>query len=262
LGNIGSESEIGVVHLLLSQCLGAIYNFTDPAHRDSTLETLAAAAHDALHAAEPGSDHQLAWARSFIASGRSAAHAAVMKGLLAGSYDVPGLRVDIDLRWSLVKALASLGELDEPEILAEIERDPTSAGQRHAATARAARPTPEAKAAAWRLIMDDPELPNAILGATIAGFHQQHQEDLLRPYVDRYFERIADIWETRSSEMAQDIVVGMYPTPLIGQDTLDRTDANLRAAAPPAPLRRLLIEARDGIARAMRAREKDRAGSA
>jgi aminopeptidase N len=187
-----------------------------------------------MRTSEPGSDHQLAWARSFIASARSAEHRAVLRALLDGAEEVPGLVVDIDLRWSLVKALASLGELDDAAIDAELERDATSAGQRHAATAHAARPTPEAKDAAWRAIMDDPDLPNAILSATIGGFQQAHQDELIAPYTTQYFERIGDIWQTRSSEMAQDIVVGMYPSILVGQQLLDQTDDYLRTANPPA----------------------------
>jgi aminopeptidase N len=261
LGNIASESEIGVVQALLNQCLGAIYNFSDPNNRKAALASLAAAAHDALYTSEPEGDHQLAWARSFIASARSPEHVEMIRGLLNGTVDVPGLKVDIDLRWSIVKALASLGVIGQPGIAAELERDATSAGQRHAATALAARPDPAAKAAAWTSIMDDPDLPNSILGATISGFQQPDQEQLLRPYVDRYFERVSGIWETRSSEMAQDIVIGMYPGNLIGQDVLDRTDEYLRTATPPAALRRLLVEGSDGVARAMRAREKDRAAA-
>ena len=257
LGNIRSESEIGVVQLLLSQCVGAIYNFTDPGARAATLRLLADLAYDALHAAESGSDHQLAWARSFIGAARGDEHIGVLEGLLAGTTAVPGLTIDIDLRWSLVRALAGLGRIDQVQIAAELERDPTAAGQRHAASASASRPLAVAKAQAWTTIMDEPDLPNAILGAWIAGFASHDQLPLLEEYRERYFERVSGIWESRSSEMAQDIVVGLYPGIFVEQATLDRTDEYLRTSSPPAALRRLLLEGRDGVARAMRARAKD-----
>jgi aminopeptidase N len=257
LGNIGSESEVGVVQLLLSQCVGAIYNFTDPAHRAQSLRSLADAGYKAMHSAEPGSDHQLAWARSFIGAAREADHIAVLEGLLAGTYDVAGLTIDIDLRWSLVRALAALGRLDDAAIAAELERDPTAAGRRHATSARASRPTAEAKAEAWTTIMDQLDLPNSMLGAWISGFASHDQLPLLEQYRELYFERVSHIWETRSSEMAQEIVVGLYPGVFVEQSTLDRTDDYLQTASPPAALRRLLIEGRDGVARAMRARAKD-----
>jgi aminopeptidase N len=59
--------------------------------------------------------------------------------------------------------------------------------------------------------------------------------------------------------MAQNIVVGLYPTLLVEQETLDRTDRFLAEADPPPALRRLVLEGRAGVERAMRAQECDRA---
>ncbi len=59
--------------------------------------------------------------------------------------------------------------------------------------------------------------------------------------------------------MAQSIVVGLYPGLLVSQDVVDRTDAYLAARDVPAALRRLLLEGRDGVARALRARARDAA---
>ncbi len=257
LGNIGSESEVGVVQGLLGQAMSAINNFADPTHREAPLRSVAEAAHEAMHAAEPGSDHQLAWTRAFVGAAHDDDHVAVVTALRSGEYSLPGLTIDIDLRWSLVRALAALGRLTDADIEAELERDPTAAGQRQAATTRALRPTGEAKAEAWRNIMDQPDLPNAMLSAWISGFLHHDQLQLLEPYRKRYFERVTDIWSSRSGELAQDIVLGMYPGVFVDQQTLDLTDDYLRTASPPAPLRRLLIESRDGVARAMRARAKD-----
>jgi aminopeptidase N len=61
--------------------------------------------------------------------------------------------------------------------------------------------------------------------------------------------------------MAQQIVIGLYPILLVDQSTLDRTDAYLRTAQPVPPLRRLVTESRDNLARALRAQERDRRGA-
>ncbi len=174
---------------------------------------------------------------------------------------MPGLAVDADLRWHLLLRLVERGDAGEPEIDAERERDGTAAGERHAATARAARPTPEAKEEAWRLAVEDESLPNAVQSAVINGFTQPEQTELLRPYVDRYFAVVDDVWQRRTAEMAQNVVVGLYPALLVEQEVVDRTDAFLAGESPPA-LRRLLLEGRDGVVRALRAREQDRAAGA
>ena len=95
---------------------------------------------------------------------------------------------------------------------AELALDSTAAGQQHAATARALRPTAEAKAEAWSQLVEHDELPNALQTATIVGFMDPYHRELLEPYVDRYFDSIGQVWETRTSEMATNIAIGLYPT--------------------------------------------------
>ncbi|MFN2624894.1 MAG: aminopeptidase N [Mycobacteriales bacterium] len=257
LRNIDSETHIGVVQALLRQCQSAIAFYSAPDNIEPARAALASAAREHMSAAEPGSDHQLAWARTFIPAARRDDDLAEVRGLLDGTVEVPGLTVDTDLRWLIVTALASVGAGGEELIAAELTRDATSAGQRHAATARAAVPTSDAKAAAFESIINDESVPNAILEALIAGFQQPHQRDLLAPYADPYFAALPTIWENRTIEMAQDIVIGMYPSTLIDQSTIDRSEAFLRAAQPVPALRRLVVEGADGVARALRARAKD-----
>jgi len=257
LHNIGAESDIGVVQSLLAHSLGATYNFGDPARRDVELERIAAAAFEHLHAAEPESDHQLAWTRAFASSAQSAEHRATIAGLLSGEVTVPGLAIDTDLRWHLLRRLAALGDADEAQVEAELERDPTAAGHRQAAAARAARPTLSAKQAAWASIVEDADLPNAVLSATLSGFQQPQQADLLEQFVEPYFEAVGRIWEARTNEVAFNIITGAYPSGVVTQATLDRTDAYLRDAVPAPPVRRLILEGRDGVARALRARATD-----
>ena len=58
--------------------------------------------------------------------------------------------------------------------------------------------------------------------------------------------------------MAQNIVIGLFPTLLAEQATVDAADAWLQAHQDAAPaLRRLVVESRDGVARALRAQARD-----
>ena len=94
--------------------------------------------------------------------------------------------------------------------------------------ARAARPTAVAKELAWAEIVDRTDLPNAIMDATIGGFVQPDQVDLLRAYRDRYFEVLPRVWAERTMEMAQSITMGLYPMFLVDDETIAATDAFLR----------------------------------
>ncbi|MDN2502368.1 aminopeptidase N, partial [Nocardia nova] len=143
-----------------------------------------------------------------------------------------------------------------PVIDAELERDPTAAGRRQAAAAATARPQAEVKEKAWRTVMDDDSVPNITARAIVGGFAPIGQGELLAPYVQRYFDEIASVWERRSSEVAQTVVVGLYPHWAISEEAVAVADKFLADEHPPA-LRRLVIEGKAGIERSLRARAAD-----
>ncbi|MEU1115540.1 aminopeptidase N [Streptomyces sp. NPDC005879] len=257
LSGIGKESDIGVVQSLHRQVKLALDLYAAPAGREAALTRWTEATLSHLRAAEPGGDHQLAWARAFAATARTDAELALLERLLDGSESVEGLAVDTELRWAFVARLAATGRLDEAGIAAELERDKTAAGERYAASARAALPTAEAKAAAWASVVESDTLPNAIQEAVIGGFVQTDQRELLAPYTEKFFAAVKGAWDSRSHEMAQQIATGLYPALQVSMATLDATDAWLAEADPSPALRRLITESRAGVERALRARAAD-----
>jgi aminopeptidase N len=254
------ETDIGVMQSLTRQALRALEIYADPDWAEQGYSMVAEAALAAVRSAEPGSDHQLAWAHALIGAARTDAQIDVLRGLLDGSTAPEGLAVDDELRWAIVKTLSALGAIGLDEIGRELERDPSAAGQRHAASARTAQPTAEAKAEAWRQVVDDDALPNAMLEAVIGGFAHQTQGALLAPYVERYFADVSGVWSRRTSEIAQYMVVGLFPiwTSTIDEATVAAADRFLAGPDVPAALRRLVTEGRADIKRALRARQADR----
>ncbi|MFF2191073.1 aminopeptidase N [Streptomyces sp. NPDC058155] len=257
LSGIAKETDIGVVQSLHRQVKLALDLYAAPEWREAGLTQWTEATLAHLRTAEPGSDHQLAWARAFAATARTPQQLDLLQGLLDGSESVEGLAVDTELRWAFVQRLAAVGLHDEEEIAAEYERDRTAAGERHAAAARSARPTAEAKAEAWASVVESDKLPNALQEAVIGGFVQTDQLELLAPYTEKYFAAVKDVWDSRSHEMAQQIALGLYPALQVAQSTLDATDGWLASASPNASLRRLMSESRAGVERALRAQAVD-----
>ncbi|MFE0137221.1 aminopeptidase N [Streptomyces sp. NPDC059037] len=257
LSGIAKESDIGVVQSLHRQVKLALDLYAAPSGREEALARWTEATLSHLRSAEPGSDHQLAWARAFAATARTEQQLTLLEELLSAKQSVEGLAVDTELRWAFVHRLAATGRLDEAGIAAELDRDKTAAGERHAASARAARPTAAAKAEAWASVIDSDKLPNAIQEAVISGFVQTDQRELLAPYTEKFFATVKEAWDSRSHEMAQQIAVGLYPSLQVSQATLDATDTWLSSAAPSAALRRLITESRAGVERALRAQSAD-----
>jgi hypothetical protein len=146
--------------------------------------------------------------------------------------------------WRLLRRLISRGAAGEAEIEAELARDATDAGARHAAACRAATPNPAAKEAAWQQIVSG-TLPNAVFRAVLDGFADPDQAELLEPYQRRYFEVVGDIWRDWSSDMAQWFVANAYPL-ADSHAVIEATDALIATTSPPGALRRLLIEGGTG----------------
>jgi len=259
ISGIEKESDVGVVQGVLRQLKAAIDQFAAPANRPGYVARIAAALLEFARRAEPGSDHQLAFTRSFISSAGTSDELAILEGLLDGSLVWPGLAVDTDLRWSLIQRLVATGRFGDAEIDAELVRDDTATGRRQAAVARAARPTAAAKAQAWADIVDRTDLPNAILEATIGGFMHPDQIELLVPYRDAYFAMMGELWKSRTNETATNITVGLYPFLLVDDTTIALTDAAIAGDLGATP-KRLLSEGRDGVERAARARARDARG--
>ncbi|WP_227980477.1 aminopeptidase N [Nocardia spumae] len=263
---IGAETEIGVVQRLLMQAHTALASYADPEWADQTgWPAFADRLLELARAAEPGSDHQLAFVNALTAARLSSWHSEVLGTLLLDSdpaaAQLPGLAVDTDLRWRIVQALAAAGQLDAesaetPVVDAELDRDPTAAGRRQAAAAATARPQAEVKEKAWRTVMEDDSVPNITARAIVGGFAPVGQGELLSPYVQRYFDEIASVWERRSSEVAQTVVIGLYPHWAISTEAVAVADKFLTGEHPPA-LRRLVIEGKAGIERSLRARAAD-----
>ncbi|MEU9198762.1 aminopeptidase N [Streptomyces sp. NPDC048332] len=261
LSGVGKESDIGVVQSLHRQVKMALDMYAAPEWREAGLTQWTEATLAHLRAAEPGSDHQLAWARAFAATARNPQQLDLLQALLDGTEAIEGLAVDTELRWAFVERLAATGLLDDEEIDAEYARDRTAAGERHAAAARAARPSQEAKAEAWASVVESDKLPNSLQEAVIAGFVQTDQRELLAPYSEKFFAAVKNVWDSRSHEMAQQVAIGLYPALHVSQETLDATDAWLASAEPGAALRRLMSESRSGVERALKARAADAAAA-
>jgi aminopeptidase N len=263
LTNIDAETDIGVVQSVQRQVRRALEVYANPADVDGSWARWADKTVASMRAAEPGSDHQLAWVHAFLAASTpDKAHA--VRDLLSGAEQLPGLSLDTDLRWSFLLTLAALGASSEDEITAAADADPSAAGARYAASARASIPTAEAKAQAWIQATEDDSITNATQEAIIGGFAHPSQGALLTPYVEKYFATIGDVWRRRSSELAQNVVVGLFPhwSSTIEPATVVAADAFLAGSDVPKALYRLVSEGRADVIRAIAARQVDIARSA
>jgi aminopeptidase N len=265
-GGVHAETEVGVAQRLLLQAQTALGSYADPDWaRSEGWPAFADRLLELARGAQAGSDHQLAFVNALCTSVLSTRHVVVLADLLdhdPADLGLAGLSIDTDLRWRIVTALAAAGDIDAdglqtPFIDAEVQRDPTAAGKRQGAQASAARPQLAVKEQAWSQVIEDDTLANITARSIIGGFIEPGQAELLKPFTERYFAAIRGVWQRRSSEVAQTVVIGLYPSTDISDDGIAAADRFLADPDVPPALRRLVLEGRAGIERSLRARRFD-----
>ncbi len=254
VGGMSKEPAVSVLQILHMTAARLMAVTADPRWLPAGKQQLADAALGLLQAAEPGSDHQLAWMQLLGWTAATPAQLDFLAGILAGNVVVDGLAVDTELRWTLLRRLAAMGRADDADIESELERDPTDAGRRHAAASRASIPDAAHKEAAWQLMVQSQELGHEGVQQVAAGFGQPEHADLLAPYVDAYFEALPEIWETRGDHLRRLLGDGLFPSWAASAELLQRVDDFLAAEARDPSMVRVLVERRDTIERVLRSR--------
>jgi aminopeptidase N len=251
---MGQEPSISVLQVL-HQVTGRLLNTTgDPHWLAEGKQQLADVALPLLRAAEPGSDRQLAWAQLLNWTAVSDEQLDLLAGLLDGRAELPGLEVDTELRWALLRRLASTGRAGDAQIDAELDLDNTDAGRRHAAACRASIPDAEHKAAAWQLITQSGELGVEDAVEVGLAFNQAEHADVLAGYADRFCTELPGAWSSLSTPLRLVFGQVLFPYSAASPGLLAQIDVVLSADDLDPSFRRAAVEGRDVAEKALRAR--------
>ena len=90
------------------------------------------------------------------------------------------------------------------------------------------------------------------------GYGHVNDPSSLQEVAVRYFESLNDIWNNRSFQIAETLIVGLYPSTLASQGLVDATKEWLDANPGTPALRRLVIENLAGVERALRVQAQDK----
>ncbi len=199
-----------------------------------------------LDASEDGSDRQLVLFRQAV---RVEADPDRLRAWYEG-HDLPtGVAMDPELVWSVVERWCGL----QPgtDLLADaLAHDASASGQVHAARARARRPDPEAKAAAWRLVVEPSRASAYEVYATGDGFWQPGQEALTDGYVGRYFAEIGTTARFREGWALGQVATQAFPRTAATPEALAAAEAALGTDLA-AQVRRALVDGTDRLRRAV-----------
>ena len=254
LNALGKENEASVIGAQLINLETAVELYSSPKNREALRKKRSEGLYQLAKSAKPGSDEQLALVRGF-ANGATVSDAPKVKEFLEGK--LQGLTVDSEMRWALVKSLAERGIFGASEVDAELERDKTADGERHAAEAHALVPTADNKAKVWQRLTTT-ELSNYIHRHTLLGVNRPIQQDLWAPYVDKYFAEVKDVWAKYSYEIAKQFADFAFPRFAPSDANLQKAEKWLSENSNASDgLIRCVKEGRDSMIRALNAQKSD-----
>jgi aminopeptidase N len=254
--DLALEDNVPIIELLLERARIASERLVNADLTAELRTALAEACFEAGLSAEPRSGRRLALVHGELTFATTSEQLDRIAALLDGPEEQLGLLVDADLRWRLLRTLAAMGQRSSAAIESELVRDETAFGHHHAARARAALFDATAKETAWAYATGAAATStNRTVAESCLGFWQWNQRDLCRPFVSDYFAVLDEVWSQRDTEIAQQMTNELFPALYTEVETLNMVDAHLARPDLPAGQRRILLDRRYDLSRALDALE-------
>jgi len=233
-----NQSITNRVGLLVTQRI--IPAFIPAVEQDAAFKVVARVAGRMLDEAAPASSRALVAAR-YVAT--SSADEGLLRGWASGE-DLPaGLGGDSDFRWVVLGNLARRGLIGALELNAALDQDRTMAGNLKWLQASASAPDAATKAWAWDELTGEHGRSNYEMNALAAGFWQATDQDVVKPYVDRYFRDVPAMSGRVGEDALARVAALAYPANLVERTTVEQSAAALRRQDLTASVRRAILDA-------------------
>lgn len=251
--HLADEESLAIVQMVTATAAATIGRFVPEDRIDPTAARFVALADGAMQRSL-GTDRAVLWARALISLALSEGDARRAAEIVD---DPPaGLSIDQDMRWAVAVRWSALGIDGAADRLAtERERDPSDRGDRAMAAAEAARPDPAVKADVWQRLHGDGYASLQLASAAAGGFWQRSQRDLLEGFIGPFFEGVPGVFAEREPEAARAYFRTTFPGHRVDEDMRRRIAAVLERDDLGPMLRRMLREADDELARALKCRD-------
>lgn len=254
---LATEKQSTTFRYALQHLALTVSQYVAPARRAAVAASTADELLKLARAAAAGSDEQFQLANAWLAMGEGSDFAAKAKALLDGDQTiVPGLAIDNDEQWTILKALARVGAVTADQIDAHLAKNSSTANVEQAYGAKALIPTAEAKKWAWDIALSG-KLTNAQMRQAADGFSANADASLYAEYVDKYFDTLDWIWANRSYHMAEDLITGrpngLYPVHADTKALVEAGRAWLDSHKDAIwGLKRMVLDKQDAAERALR----------
>lgn len=213
---------------------------------------------------------RITYFRAFQSAATTESARSDLKKVLKGELKIPGMSLRPRDRFDIITSLLAHGDADGPALLAaQSATDTSDDGRRYAYAAGAALGVEENKQKYFDAFLNDQNLAESWIEAAVGPFNTIHQSELTLPYLERALLELPKLKRTRKI-----FFVNGWLAAFIGGQRDDRalaivtkflesTSANggSTGAALDRDLRLKVLEAVDGLERAVRIRAKYAVGN-
>ena len=246
------ESNQSIINRVgLQMSLRIIPQFIPAPEQAGAYAVMAKAAASMLAQSEPGSSRALVAAR-YVAT--ASADEDLLRRWALGDHLPKGLEDDSDFRWVVLCNLARRGAIGPAEIDAALDRDHTMQGNLKTLQAKASAPDTSAKIWAWEQITGERGRSNYELNALATGFWHARDQDVLRPYVARYFTDVPALSGRVGEDALSRVAALAYPSNMVETFTVDQSAAALQRTDLTASVRRAIVDADSELREALASR--------
>ena len=137
-----------------------------------------------------------------------------LRDLFTGVLVVKDCKIDQEKRWEILTKLCLYGYEGYSEMLtSEIKNDESDLGRKKAYQAKASLPRYEIKEFFWRdFVQNKMQLSTDYLRYGMSGFLHVSQQEILRPYVDKFFAILLDIYKKRDTHFSLAFCRFLFPS--------------------------------------------------
>ena len=241
---------------LLSRAQAAFLAYASDGQRDEAAPRFERLLTEGMLHADTTPGRRVTFLRTFMASAWSENARSQLKLLLAGTLEVPGVKLSSRDRF---RAIARLLALDDPEakklLSAQAAADPGTDGRRYAFAAGAAERSAEAKQHYFERFFKDNALAESWIEAALPPFNAPEHAELTQPFLDLALAALPELKKKRKIFFVNDWLAAFIGGQLDAQ-ALDQVGSFSRQPDLDPDLRLQVLEAMDGLARTVKIRAR------
>ncbi len=249
------EEDDVILSGLLARIETAFRRYLDDAQRERLAPKLERALGEAMLAAETPASRRILLFRAYSALAWTPAALEDLQKLLTGELPLPGVELGARDRFRLAARLVLRGHAAGPRALAALaEAEPGDDARRYAFAAAAAAPGAQDKHALFERFVGDAQLPESWIEEALAPFNAPEQAAATRALLPRALAQLPQLKRTRKI-----FFVERWLESFLGGQADAQALADVRRVLQGAldeDLRRKVLEAADGLERAVRIRER------